>query len=72
MLQAASKLQKALQHAEALVASKEIVWSKLPTEERPAYAVAVAKQWDAWLDNQAVEVIPPNAAQQIIDDLDKD
>ena len=45
--------------------SKEVKWKRMSGREQIAFRQAVAKQWAAWLENDAVDVIAPNEADSI-------
>ena len=44
---------------------KEFQWSKLDEKQRAAFQKAAEDQWSKWVDNEALEPIPPGEAAKI-------
>lgn len=59
MAQSDRKAQRAL--------DKEIPYHQIPAEERAAYAQAEKKEWDSWLQCQAVEVLSKAETQKVLE-----
>ena len=69
----ASEKTSALKISEVLAATarREKPWSKIRPEERHLYVEAARDQWQKWVDNDAVQVIPPGEAAKIRKELEK-
>ena len=59
MTLARRKAQKAL--------DKEVPFSRIPEQDMEAYMGAERKEWQSWLDYDAVEVVPPEQAQAVLE-----
>ena len=53
----------------SVTARRERKWSSFSEAEKKLYAQASDEHWQKWLDNEAVEVILPGEADNIIKDL---